>query len=129
MIDFKDFYIEYKGHPTFINNRIIEDDVIRVIIQKYETILFTNKGELLGDPDFGGDLESLLYETKVSSQYVESQIINQIYKYIPEISNTNFKLEAVFVEDTENYQEMLFINFEISDYKVFAQIAGKYGTI
>lgn len=127
MIDFKDFYIEYPGHPSFVDKRIIEDDVIRVIIQKYETILFTNKGELLGDSDFGGDLEKLLYETKVSSQYVESEITKQIIKYIPEILNVDFKLEAAFVEDTGNYQEILFINFEIKDYRVFAEIGNRYG--
>jgi phage baseplate assembly protein W len=127
MIDFKDFYIEYPGHPSYEPNTIIEDDVIRVIIQKYEMILFTNQGELLGDPNFGGNLEELLYETKVSAAYVESQLNSQIVEYIPEIADIGYKLEAVFAQDTENYQEMLFINFELKDYKVFAQIGKLYG--
>jgi phage baseplate assembly protein W len=90
-------------------------------------ILFTNHGELLGDPNFGGNLEELLYETKVSATYVESQLNGQIVEYIPEIADIGYKLEAVFAQDTENYQEMLFINFELKDYKVFAQIGKLYG--
>ena len=34
--NFADFYIEYPGHPRFNDTQIIEDDVIRVIIQKWE---------------------------------------------------------------------------------------------
>ena len=44
--DFRDAYIGYVGHPRFTINKIITDDLIRVIVQKYEMILFTNKGEL-----------------------------------------------------------------------------------
>ena len=45
-LDFTDFYIEYPGHPRFRDLQIIEDDVVRIILQKWEMILFTNKGEL-----------------------------------------------------------------------------------
>ena len=44
--NFTDFYIEYPGHPRFRDLQIIEDDVVRIILQKWEMILFTNKGEL-----------------------------------------------------------------------------------
>ncbi len=59
--DFTDFYIEYPGHPRFRDLQIIEDDVVRIILQKWEMILFTNKGELFFEPNFGGDLEKLLH--------------------------------------------------------------------
>ena len=36
---FIDFYIGYIGHPRFRDPELIEDDVIRVIVQKYEMIL------------------------------------------------------------------------------------------
>ncbi len=127
MIDFNDFYIEYKGHPRFKDNTIIEDDVIRVIIQKWEMILFTNKGELLGDPDFGGDLNYYLHQTKVSGGYVKQQLILQINQYIPEISNIGYKLEIIFLEDPADFKELMIINFEIADYKVYAEIGNRYG--
>ena len=127
MIDFRDFYIEYKGHPNFNPERIEEDDVIRVIIQKYEMILFTNKGEVLGEPNFGGNLEELLYQTNVSAEFVKRELNQQILQYIPEIVNVDYKLEVVFVQDTTTYQDVMFINFELQDYKVFAQIGTIYG--
>lgn len=120
--DFRDFYIGYPGHPRFTINRIITDDAVRVIIQKYELLIFTNKGEVLGDPDFGCDLERLLHETAVSADAVKRDIIQQINKYIPEISNINYTLEVEFQEDPENYQDVMVINFTIGENEINAVI-------
>jgi hypothetical protein len=122
-IDFKDFYIRYKGHPKYVSGEIIEDDVINVIIQKYEMLLFTNKGEVLGEPNLGADLLLLLYQTKVSSSYVEEMIRDQISRYIPELDSMNYQLEVAFEQDIENYQDIMFIYFKLADYEVFAQIS------
>lgn len=121
-MDFRDFYIKYKDHPSYSQYEIIEDDVLNVIVQKYEMILFTNKGEVLGDPNFGADLLLLLHETKVSSEFVEGEIISQINIYIPEINNFTYSVKVVFSQDNENFQDVMFIYFEISDYTIYAQI-------
>ena len=121
--DFSDFYIRYKGHPTFNSNEIIEDETIRVIVMKYEMILFTNKGEVYGEPLFGADLERLLHETKVSADFVKRQIVEQIVSYIPEIANLNYFLNVEFQQDPERYQDMMFVDFKISDVEVNAYFA------
>jgi len=121
-INFIDFYIGYPGHPRFRDLEIIEDDVIRVIIQKYEMIIFTNKGELLGDPNFGGDLPELLHETRLSSEVIEGDLRAQIADYIPEIDAIEYGLTVEFFEDPENYQEYMVIGFTIKDYEVYASV-------
>ena len=72
--NFTDFYIGYPGHPRFKESALIEDDVVRVIVQKYEMILFTNKGDVFGAPNFGSNLEELLHETKLSAETIESVV-------------------------------------------------------
>jgi hypothetical protein len=119
---FKDHYIGYKGHPRFVVNKIIEDDIVRVIIQKYEMLLFTNKGELFGFPDFGCDLPILLHQTRVSADGVVKIILSQIATYIPELESGTFTLDAQFFQDPENYQDVLQINFTLSSYEVYATI-------
>ena len=126
-INFVDFYIRHSGDPYYIENKLTEDDVINVIIQKYQVILFTNKGDVFGDPNFGGDLLSLLYDTNVSANYVETILNDQISAYIPELVSMNYSLKAVFGDDPYNYQQMLFIYFQVSDYEVYAQISKTYG--
>lgn len=120
-IDLRDLYIKYKGHPKFSTNKVIEDDTVSVIVQKYEVILFTNKGEVFGLPDFGCNLEELLYQTKVSSSYVADEIKGQIQRYIPELVNMNYRLRVEFVRDS-SYQEAMVIYFTLADYEVFAAV-------
>lgn len=121
-VNFRDFYIGYPGHPRYESSKFIEDDVIRVIVQKYEMILFTNKGELLGDPDFGADLPSLLHETRLSAESIEGDIKAQIAYYIPEVSNVPYTLVVNIYEDPERYQEWMEIFFQIRDLEVYATV-------
>lgn len=121
-INFIDFYIGYPGHPRFRIPEIIEDDVIRVIVQKYEMIIFTNKGELLGDPNFGADLPNLLHETRLSAEAIEGDIRAQIADYIEEIDGIDYELQVQIFEDPERYQEFMVINFKIKDYEVYASV-------
>jgi len=120
--NFIDFYIGYPGHPRFREPELIEDDVIRVIIQKYEMVIFTNKGELLGDPNFGADLPLLLYETRLSAEAIEGDIRAQIADYIPEVDGIDYDLKVEFFEDPERYQEYMVIGFKIKDFEVFTSV-------
>lgn len=118
--DFSDFYIQYPDHPNFQDTALIEDEIIRVIIQKYEMILFTNPGDLFGDPDFGGDLTRLLFKTKVSSRYVERRLNDQIATYIPELNGITYTLDIRFEQNPASYSDIMFIDFKIKDYEVNA---------
>jgi len=121
--DFSDFYIEYPGHPRFNDTQIIEDDVIRVIIQKWEMILFTNKGELFCEPNFGGDLPRYLHETKLSAETIEGELRGQISDYINELESITYTLKVSFYDDPERYQEWMEVYFQVADYDVYANIA------
>lgn len=123
--DFTDFYVLYRGHPRYRNGEVIESEVVDVIVQKYEVMLFTNRGEVLGAPDFGANLLELLYQTKVSAMTVKDRIEEQIQDYIPELFQTNYSLEVVFVQDPENFQDIMFVNLRFADRDVYAQI-GKF---
>ena len=121
-LDINDFYIGYKGHPKFTINKIIEDDLIRVIVQKYEMIILTNKGDVFGDPNFGASLEELLNQTKVSDRFVKDEINNQIYEYIPEISSVNYDLDVKFIKDVNMIYEIMLVKFKISEFEVYTEI-------
>lgn len=121
-LSFIDFYIGYQGHPRFKESELIEDDLIRVIVQKYEMVLFTNKGDLLGDPNFGADLPRLLHQTRLSAQSIEADIRAQISDYIAEIDQIEYSLKVEILEDPTKFQEYMVIYFKIKDFEVFASI-------
>lgn len=119
---FVDFYIGYPGHPRFRDLELIEDDLVRVIIQKYEMIIFTNKGELLGDTNFGADLTALLHETKLSAASIEADIRAQISDYIPEIEGIEYQLTVEFFDHPSRHLEYMVINFTLAGYQVYASV-------
>lgn len=121
--NFSDFYLGYPGHPRFRDKELIEDNVISVIVQKWEMILFTNKGEVFGNPEFGGDLYYYLHETRLSSESIKDDLNQQISSYIPEISGVPYILEVNFFEDPERHQEYMEIYFQIKDLDVFLVVA------
>ena len=121
-LDYKDFYILYEGHPRYTINEVVEDEALSVILQKYEMILFTNKGEVLGEPNLGCNLLELLYQTKVSDSFVKNIINEQISEYIPELLDIGYQLNVVFVQDPEKFQDIMFINFKVGEFDVYAQI-------
>lgn len=118
--DFTDFYIKWKDHPKFNDIEVIEDEIVRVIVQKIEMILFTLKGELLGDPDFGADLLTLLHQTKVSADFVKEELIQQFSTYVPELDNIDYNLEVIFAENPNEYSDIMFINITIREYEINA---------
>jgi phage baseplate assembly protein W len=114
--DVKDLVIRYDGHPKYEKNRIIEDDEIEVIVQKLEMILFTNKGEVLGDIELGCNLEYYLWRTRVTTGTLKSKVEEQINSYIPELATLGYIFNIDLYEGT--LRDILFLNFIIKGYNV-----------
>lgn len=117
--NFTDFYIGYPGHPRFRDMALIEDEALRVIVQKWEMILFTNKGELFFDLDFGGDLPIYLHETRLSSESIEKDLKEQIGRYIPEINGIDYVLKVTFFDHPERFEEAMEVYFQLKDMDVY----------
>ena len=116
--DLRDFYIKYEGHPRFSVNKILEDEAIEIVVNKIEMILFTNKGEVLGDSNFGANLYFFLNQTKVAAETVENIITEQFKKYIPELNNLSHTLKATIVPGT--FQDLLLIDITVNDLEINA---------
>jgi hypothetical protein len=121
--NFIDFYIGYPAHPKYKQGEIIEDDIVRVIIQKYEVLIFTNKGEVFGQPQLGADLYRILHETRISAESVETALKEQISLFIPELNSIAYELDVEFFEDPENFQEIMVVYFNISGIEVFTTVS------
>jgi hypothetical protein len=114
--DVKDLVIRYPGHPKYQEGRIVEDDEIEVIVQKLEMILFTNKGEVLGDIEMGCNLEYYLWQTRVTTGNLKSKVEEQISIYIPELVNLGYSLSVDLYEGT--LRDILYLNFIIKGYNI-----------
>ena len=114
--DVKDLVIRYPGHPKYEPGRIIEDDEIEVIVQKLEMILFTNKGEVLGNIDIGANLEYYLWQTRVTTGNLKNKVEEQIQTYIPELIAIGYSFDVQLFEGT--LRDILYLNFVIKGYNI-----------
>ena len=116
--NYTDFYILFPGHPKFRELELIEDEILRVLIQKYLTIIYTNKGELYGNPNFGADLEVYLHQTRVNSDFIEEQIQEQISLFIPELIEIGYELSVSFSKNPNEFSDIMFIDFKVGEFEV-----------
>lgn len=117
-MDIRDFYITWVGHPKFKDGEIIVEDILKVIVNKIEVVLFTNQGEFIGDTNLGCSLELLLWSTNVSTDFIKNSIQEQFDKYIPELRNYNTSLDVQIMEGT--LSDILIINITLNEYNVKA---------
>ncbi len=111
--DIRDFNIRGIDHPKYSSTRVLEDRTMEFVVQKLENMLFTNKGDVLGDPDFGANLEYYLWSTTVPVSKIESEIKNQVDTYIPELNTLQYTLSVDVYEGT--VRDILQINIKIKD--------------
>ena len=114
--DVKDLVIRYPGHPKYQEGRIVEDDEVEVIVQKLEMILFTNKGEVLGNIDIGANLEYYLWQTRVTTGTLKKKVDEQIATYIPELISLGYTLSVDLYEG--QLRDILYLNFVIKGYNI-----------
>jgi hypothetical protein len=114
--DHKDLYIRNSSHPSYEENRIIEDDLTKVILQKLEMIIFSNKGDLYGDQFFGSDLEYYLWSTRVPSDEIKKKMLYQVRRYIPELERIGYELNVEIYEGT--LQDIMYLKWKINGYNI-----------
>ena len=114
----QDFTIRWDGHQKYKSGKIIEDEVIEVIVQKLEMILFTNKNEIFGQESigFGASLESYLWQTKVSGDLIKNNIVKQINVWLQELVMIGYELDISIFEGT--YRDIMEVNFIINGYNI-----------
>jgi hypothetical protein len=78
-----DFYIKYIGDPNYQANVIQNVDEIQQLLTQIETVLFTRKRDVLGNPDFGCNLEDLVYSLNQNEWQIRNEIENQLSNYVP----------------------------------------------
>lgn len=112
-----DISIRFPGHNKYSKRRIIENDVIEVIVQKLEMILFTGENEVFGEvEDVTVNMSYYLWNTKMSNINLKQIISEKIEYFIPELIMLGYDLNLELFEGT--YRDILYVNFIIQGYGV-----------
>jgi hypothetical protein len=98
-----DIYFKLPSDTVFDPNGIEEESVLETFLQQVDMILTTTKGTVLGDPEFGLNLDQYLWSFTGGSGSIKQQIEQQINNYI-------------YLEDPIDYSiDVNFISGEIYD--------------
>lgn len=112
-----DIYLKVQTDPNFSPYELEEEDDLERFIQAVDMILTTKKGEILGEPGFGSNLEEYLWNFKVGSNQIKSNIISQIETYCSEFSsNIPYDIAVNFIKG--DIYDSIIVDLEIDGTKV-----------
>ena len=95
-----ELYIKTVGDPNFDQYRVHDGGEIAQLMTQLETVMFTNKGEVLSDVNFGCSLEDLIYSLNYNNTQIKSRIEEQINMYCPLAKKYKVSAEVSFVKGT-----------------------------
>jgi hypothetical protein len=117
-VDYRDFYIKYPQHSKYNSEAFFTETKTDMIVNKIEMVLFTNKGDFIGDLSFGCDLEFYLWQTKVSAAKIEESIRSQFSIYISELDIIGYSLNVSIMQG--DIRDILIVDIVLNDQTIQA---------
>lgn len=92
-----DIYSREASENKFSSDVIEVTDELSQLVLKIENTLFSRKGEVLGVPDFGCNLDDLVFSIVLNEAVVQQKINSQIQSYcIPDGTKFNVDTRVSF---------------------------------
>lgn len=96
------------------NGKLLEENKEKeILLSKIRMILYTERGEILGSPELGLDLENNLFEQNIPLDFIRNRFYTQLVKYVPETQN--FKIDIEFDVVFQNNQKIVNIYININN--------------
>ena len=95
------------------SNGAIITDRIEFLLQEISILFDTNKGEVLGNEEFGTDFEQFIWDLSASNQDISSYVVNSIYDYTTTGRNFNITADTSISYGTES--DIIIVKISIQD--------------
>jgi len=112
----REIYFRDPSDPKFINGFLEINDKKEALISKLRMIVYTNRGEVLGEPELGLDLESYLFETNFNELVIRDRFYAQLAKYIPE--HPEYEIDVSFSTQSDGVKDTIFMYVTLNEEKV-----------
>ena len=106
-----EFYIRDIGDPHYDSTEIQTSSEISMLLTQLETLLFTRRGDVMGDPEFGANLDDYVYALRYNETMLKGVIEKQIAYYIPLAAKYNTQVEVTFTD--QDTRHLLFVDIII----------------
>lgn len=106
-----EFYVKTLGDPGFNPDKLQQDEELAMLLTQIETILFTRRGSVLGNPDFGANLEDYVYELQYNEYLIKRAINEQLNKYVPLSKKYPVSIDVDFTEELNRH--VMFLDIRV----------------
>lgn len=96
-----ELYIKSIGDPNFRYDQMQVDEEIQLLLTQIETLIFTTKGDVMGAPDFGLNLEDYVYSFMYNDDMLKGLVSSAISQYIPLASKYPINVSVEYTSETE----------------------------
>lgn len=117
MASLRDFYMRTPDDPKYRANQVEIADDLEATLQGIRMTLFTNKGEVLGDPDFGVSLNNYLFEFSVDPFAVAREAADQINRYVGETRKRKIEVKPSIYADQTSNRDILVLLVDVPEVK------------
>lgn len=88
-----------ENDPKFRDDQIEVYDDLEACINQVRMTLLTNKGEVLGEPEFGLEMEKYLFDFELDPFVLSDSAHEQVNAYVTESRKRNIKITPSYTED------------------------------
>lgn len=112
MANTRDFYMRDENDPLFRPDQIEVYDEIEACVNQVRMTLLTRKGEVLGEPGFGLDIEGYLFDFELDPFGLSDEAQAQVYSYVSESKKRRVFIEPSYTTD-ERQRKMYVLKISI----------------
>lgn len=116
----RDIFCISPDSPRYSDTALEVSGALGILIQKIEMLLYTERGSVLGVPDFGLDLEKYVFESSVSAETLQGEIMRQLRTYvITDAEEQQFSpdVKVSFFDYAEDFSFACEVDIIINGYK------------
>jgi hypothetical protein len=106
----KEIYLRDSTDPKYDPNKLEEENALEILLSKIRIILYSNRGDVLGEPELGMDLEENLFDFNISPESITRRFYAQLAKYVSETD----KFDVDMSVDIRNNGVQFFANIIIT---------------
>ena len=120
----REFNFRDESDPNYRSDVLEIHDDIEALIYQIKIPLGTNRGEVLGEPDFGCELDGLLFATEFYMVGFNTVVVDQIAKY-SELAQIYPVAVSMSEIPTDPYKTAVLIDVKIQGKSMFGVLIGQ----
>ena len=116
-----EIYCRNSSDPNYNPKTLVTASVLEGLLTKIRMIIFTERGEILGVPGLGLNLEDHLFELNANVGQIQKSFYDQLTAFAPEAGRFNVTIEVNFQPGV--IRDVCFIDIFVDGTKLLGVLA------